>query len=75
MSVVLTKEGKVVITTEKTGINAVEMLYLKRKAVMDALIEHNRKDFIQSDDLYFGLVEILRDTEPTPEQFKKLMEE
>jgi len=73
MSLHITPEGKVVITTEETGIDAVEMLHLKRQAIYEAMQQHNRKDFIQSDDMYFGLIELLRDTEPSPEQYQKLL--
>jgi len=70
----LNKKGKVVVTCEDTGIDAVEMLLLKRRAVYDAILEHNRADFIDSSDMYFGLIEILKDTEPTVEQFQKMLE-
>ena len=38
----------------------------------DALAEHDREDYIESEVLYLGLVEILRNIEPSLEQYQKM---
>ncbi|MGX1025242.1 hypothetical protein [Psychroflexus sp. MBR-150] len=67
------KNNKVVITLEDEGNDAIDALRLKRQAVYDAIIQHNRRDYIQSDEMYYGLVEFLRETEPDEKQYRQML--
>lgn len=72
MSVKL-ENNKVVITLQDEGANAIDNLRLKRQAVYDAIVQHNRADYLESEDLYWGLVEFLRETEPDEKQFRRML--
>lgn len=73
MAVKINKEGNLVITLDRESSSCPsDALKIRREAIYDAITEHNRADFIGSEDVYFGLVELLRDTEPSEEQYQKM---
>lgn len=67
------ENNKVIITLEEEGADAIDNLRLKRQAVYDAIVQHNREDFIGNHDMYWGLVEFLRDTEPDEKQYRQML--
>lgn len=66
-------DNKVVITLQDEGANAIDNLRLKRQAVYDAIVQHNRSEYLESEDMYWGLVEFLRETEPDEKQFQRML--
>jgi hypothetical protein len=73
MSVAINKNGDIVITIPKQdGYNPFEEIELRRQAVYDAIQEHNANDFVGSD-LHYGLTTILKDFDPTPQQWEKML--
>lgn len=51
-----------------------EELQIRREALYESLVEHNNKDFIDSQNLFYGIVQMLKDTEPTNEQWKQILQ-
>jgi len=76
MPVTTNKQGDLVITIPKkdASFSVAEELSYRREALYDALEQHNRKDFYESENLYYGIVELLRDTEPDVNQLKQLFD-
>jgi hypothetical protein len=74
MSVQVNKKGDLVVVIPKQdSFNAVDELELRRTAIYSALTEHNNKEFVGSD-AHYGLVEILKDLDPSPEQWSKILQ-
>jgi hypothetical protein len=73
MAVHINNEGDLIITIKKQEhFTSFDELELRRCAIYDALQEHNNKDFIGSD-LHYGLTTILKDLDPTFEQWKTIL--
>ena len=73
MAVHIDKKGDLIITIPKREhFSPLDELETRRSAVYDALTEHNNEDFVGSD-LHYGLVQILKDLQPTDEQWKKIL--
>jgi len=72
MAVLMNKEGQVVTISEEKGINAIDQLKLKREAIYDAITQHDSDGYLGNHDMYYGLVQILRDSEPSFEQYQKM---
>ena len=74
MAVQINKTGDLVITIEKKEhFTPFDELELRRCAIYDALVEHDNKDFIGSN-VHYGLVELLKDLDPTPEQWEAVLQ-
>lgn len=68
------KTGNLIIEIKKEDFfNPVEELQIRREALYSAFIEHNGKDFINSSDLFYGIVSMLKDTEPTADQWEQIL--
>jgi hypothetical protein len=75
MSILINKNGDLVITVITTKNSCpIEELDLRRGAIYNAIQEHNSNEFIGSD-IHYGLTELLKDLDPTPQQWKKLLKE
>ncbi|MBE7686589.1 hypothetical protein F7647_11060 [Tenacibaculum piscium] len=73
MAVHIDKKGDLIITIPKTkGSSPLDELCLRRTAVYEALTEHDNKNYIGSD-LHYGLVTILKDLDPTDEQWERIL--
>ena len=74
MAVHINTEGDLVITIPKReNFDALDELEVRREALYDAITEHNNNDYIGSD-LHYGLVSLLKDLEPSPSQWKIMVE-
>lgn len=73
MAVAINNNGDLVITIKKQEhFTAVDELDLRRTALYDAITEHNSEDFIGSN-LHYGLTQLLKDLEPTAEQWEAVL--
>lgn len=71
MAVEINKNGDVIITLKKDNFSAIEKLEQQRQAVYDAICQRN-EDFI-GNTVNCGLVEFLKETEPSYEQWQELL--
>ncbi|NIJ45041.1 hypothetical protein FHR24_001480 [Wenyingzhuangia heitensis] len=74
MSVKLDKNGNLIIVIEKKRmyLDPFEEIQLRKDALHDAIAEHNREAFLGSNP-YSGLMELLKDFEPSTEQWEKVL--
>lgn len=73
MSAHIDKDGNLIITIKMDKhFNPAEELERRRQSLYNAIEEHNNSDFIQSE-VPAGLVEWLRDTEPSTDQWRDLL--
>ena len=73
MSVSINNNGDLVITIPKRkNFTASDELEMRKEALYDAISEHNNTDFIGSH-LHYGLVTILKDLEPSQEQWNAVL--
>tara|TARA_R110002096_G_scaffold382868_2_gene576757 strand:+ start:64 stop:300 length:237 start_codon:yes stop_codon:yes gene_type:complete len=72
MAIKINKNGDVIITIQNDGgFTALEQLEIRRQAAYDAICQRN-EEFI-GNDVTFGLIEFLKDTEPSYQQWKELL--
>jgi hypothetical protein len=74
MSVIVDASGNLRITVEKQeNFSIVDELELRRTALYDAIEQQNTKEFVGSD-LNLGLVSILKDLDPTTDQWNEILQ-
>ncbi len=68
------KTGKLFVEIDMGGLDAVSSIEIRRKALYDALVEHNSTEFIGNNDMVYGLVLLLQDLDPTTQQWQKILQ-
>ncbi len=65
--------GNLIIEIETDDrCEAAEELQIRREALYDMITEHNTATFFRND-IFYGIVKLLQDTEPTFEQWKQIL--
>lgn len=72
MAVAINNNGDVVITLKNDGFTGLEKLDQQRQAVYDALCARNEE--FANVNVVFGLVDFLKETDPSLEQWNIMVE-
>ncbi len=69
------KTGNLIVEIDcHNGYTPLEELQIRREALYDSLTEHDNKDFLDNKNLFYGIVQMLKDTDPTDEQWKQILQ-
>lgn len=73
MPVTINKAGDVIITIPaEKHYKPIDQIELRRNAIYDALTEHDNNSFVGSG-MHYGLVQLLKDLDPTEEQWEAVL--